>query len=326
MKTLTVFTPTYNRKHTICRTLESLLRQTCKDFDWLVIDDGSTDGTREWIESLGDKVCLSGESYDWMGRRMSETDDNHFMIESKGLRIEYIYKPNGGLYTGYNVAYSSISTELCVCVDSDDYMPDEAVGMILRAWNGRNKGKDYCGVLGLDYNVADKKPIGGLFPAGLKEVFFHDLRLRKLHTGDTKPVLRTDLMKAVAPMEGFKGEKNFNPIYLMLQVCDKFPLLVVNENFCWVEYQIGIDSMSQGIYRQYVNSPRSFAKMRLQEMTLRHNVFRDRFRSCVHYVASCMIARDGRWLAKSPKKILTLLASPFGVLWYCIIKYKNRKA
>ena len=112
----------------------------------------------------------------------------------------------------------------------------------------------------------------------------------------------------------------------MLQVCDKFPLLVVNENFCWVEYQIGIDSMSQGIYRQYVNSPRSFAKMRLQEMTLRHNVFRDRFRSCVHYVASCMIARDGRWLAKSPKKILTLLASPFGVLWYCIIKYKNRKA
>lgn len=326
MKTLTVFTPTYNRRHTLWRTYESLLRQTSKDFDWLVIDDGSTDGTREWVEGLGEKVCLSGESYDWMGRRMSETDDNHFMIESKGLRIEYIYKPNGGLYTGYNVAYAAISAELCVCVDSDDYMPDEAVAAILKAWDGRDKHHQYCGVLGLDFNVVDKMPIGGFFPADLKSVFFHELRLRKLHTGDTKPVLRSDLMKAVAPMEGFEGEKNFNPIYLMLQVCDKLPLVVVNENFCWVEYQIGIDSMSQGIYRQYVNSPRSFAKMRLQEMTLQHNMFRDRFRSCVHYVASCMIARDGRWLAKSPKKILTLLASPFGVLWYCIIKYKNRKA
>ena len=56
MKTLTVFTPTYNRKHTLPRTYESLCRQTCSDFEWLVIDDGSSDGTREWIEGLGDKI------------------------------------------------------------------------------------------------------------------------------------------------------------------------------------------------------------------------------------------------------------------------------
>ena len=77
MKTLTVFTPAYNRAHTIGRTYESLLRQTCKDFEWLVIDDGSTDNTRELVEG-------------W--------------IKESIIPIRYIYKENGGLYTGYNTA------------------------------------------------------------------------------------------------------------------------------------------------------------------------------------------------------------------------------
>ena len=47
MKILTVFTPTYNRAHTLMRTYRSFCRQTCKDFDWLVIDDGSTDSMKE---------------------------------------------------------------------------------------------------------------------------------------------------------------------------------------------------------------------------------------------------------------------------------------
>ena len=85
MKTLTVFTPAYTRAHTIGRTYESLLRQTCKDFEWLVIDDGSTDNTRELVEG-------------W--------------IKEDKIPIRYIYKENGGLYTGYNTAYANIDTEL----------------------------------------------------------------------------------------------------------------------------------------------------------------------------------------------------------------------
>ncbi|MDE6722006.1 MAG: glycosyltransferase family 2 protein [Bacteroidaceae bacterium] len=325
MKAITVFTPTYNRKHTICRTYESLLRQTCRDFDWLVIDDGSCDGTREWIEGLGEKVCQFGKTFDWMGRPLPRVDDNHFVVMSQGVRIEYVYKVNGGLYTGYNVAYSVIATELCVCVDSDDYMPDDAVSNIVTAWNKRDKAQGYCGLIGLDFNVVDKHPIGGYFPKKVKELYFHEMRLKKIHSGDTKPVMLTALMKEVAPMVGFEGEKNFNPVYMLMQVCDNHPLLVVNNNLCWVEYQVGIDSMSQGIYRQYVNSPRSFAQMRLQEMRLKRNTLRDRFRSCIHYVSSCLIARDSAWLRKSERKVLTLVAAPLGLLWYYFIMYKNRK-
>ena len=70
MKTLTVFTPTYNRAHTLTRTYHSLCRQTSKDFEWLIIDDGSTDNTHELIQEF---------------------------IDEDIIPIRYIYKENGGL-------------------------------------------------------------------------------------------------------------------------------------------------------------------------------------------------------------------------------------
>lgn len=324
MKTLTVFTPTYNRKHTLPRTYESLCRQTSKDFDWLVIDDGSSDGTREWIESLGSKIFSSGQKFDWMGRIVEGEDENHFVIDAPNLRIEYVFKPNGGLYTGYNVAYQTIQTELCVCIDSDDFMPDDAVRLIVEKWKKLNEveRKEYCGIVGLDFNVVDKKPIGGFFPKEVHEAWATELS----HVGDTKYAFRTELVRRIAPQVGFKGERDYNPHYMQIQVLDQFPILLMNDNLCWVEYQIGADSMSQGIWRQYVRSPKSYARYRINQMTLKHgNPLKNRFRLCMHYVSSCILSNDKNWLKNSPLKLLTILAVPAGVLLTLAIKYKNRK-
>lgn len=299
MKTLTVFTPTYNRAHTLGRVYESLCRQSCQDFEWMVIDDGSTDDTQALIQQY------------------KETGTHTFPIR-------YIYKKNGGLYTGYNTAYANMETELSVCIDSDDYMPYDAVEQILKCWKERG-GEKYAGILGLDFNIATKEFIGGKFPEGLNEVFFYDLTLKKLHGGDTKPVLRTELMKRVAPQVGFPGEKNFNPVYLMLKVCDEYPILLLNENLCNVEYQIGADSMSQGIWRQYVNSPMSFAKLRLLEMSLKHNTLKNKMRVCIHYISSCLLSKDSEWLKKSPLKAMTLMLFPCGFAMYLLVLWKNRK-
>lgn len=320
MKTLTVFTPTFNRQHTIVRTYESLCRQSNDDFDWLIIDDGSSDGTRAWVESLGKKVSGPGACFDWMGRMVEGENVNHFVIQTEKFAIEYIYKPNGGLYTGYNVAYATIQTELSVCIDSDDYMPDDAVEKILKYWKERG-GEKYAGILGLDYDIATNELIGGRFPGELDEVFFYDLN----HSGDTKPVLRTALMREVTPQVGFPDEKNFNPVYMMMQVCDNYPILLLNENLCNVEYQIGADSMSQGIWRQYVNSPRSFAKLRLLEMSLKHNTLKNKMRVCVHYISSCLLSKDGEWLKKSPLKVMTTVLAPVGLALYLLVLWKNRK-
>lgn len=293
MKTLTIFTPTYNRAHTLARTYRSLCRQTCKDFEWLVVDDGSTDSTRELVKS-------------WTDERI--------------IPIRYVYKENGGLYTGYNTAYSIIETPLNVCVDSDDWMPDNAVELIVKEWVTRGS-EAYAGIIGLDYSIADSRPIGGMFPDKLQTCYFLDLYTRHVHRGDTKMVMRTDLMKEVAPQVGFPGEKSFNPVYLLLKVCDRYPLLVLNENLCWVDYQPN-DSMSRNIFHQYVSSPRSFAKMRLLEMQLKHNTFANRVRCAIHYVSSCIIARDGNWLKQSPCKLLTLCGALPGWMLSCYIKRK----
>ncbi len=291
MKTLTVFTPTYNRAHTLPRLYESLCRQTCNDFEWLVIDDGSNDGTEDLVSK-------------W--------------IEESVIPIKYIYKENGGLYTGYNTAYANIETELNVCIDSDDAMPEKAVEIILRTWKEKGDNR-FAGLIGLDCYMDSGKPIGGVFPDKLKECYLLDLYTKRIHRGDTKQVMRTDLMKRVAPMVGFPGEKNFNPIYLLLQVCDEYPLLVVNEPLCWVEYQQD-DSMSRNIWRQYMDSPRSFAQLRRLEMTLLRNTLSNQYRCAVHYVAENLVSRDKEWLKKSPRRFLTLVGVIPGILLYLYLR------
>lgn len=307
MPTLTVFTPAYNRAHTLGRTYQSMCRQTCKDFCWLIIDDGSTDNTRQMVAS-------------WIDELMPATD---FAGQcDAGFIIRYIWKENGGLHTGYNTAYANIDTELCVCIDSDDWMPDDAIEKIIRCWQEKGSTR-YAGIMGLDFDTKGK-PLGGFFPNDLNEAYFLDIYINNIHRADTKEVMRTDLMKQVAPQVGFEGEKNFNPVYMLLQVCDDYPLIVLNENLCIVEYQQD-DSMSRGIYRQYMNSPRSFAKLRLLEMDLKRNTLKHKFRSAIHYVSSCVIAQDKQWLSQSTHKVLVLAAAPFGLALSIMIKNKAKK-
>lgn len=293
--TLTVFTPTFNRAHTLTRLYDSLCRQTSKDFVWMVIDDGSTDNTGKLVED--------------------------FIRENK-ISIRYIFKENGGLYTGYNTAYENIDTELCVCIDSDDYMPANAVELIVMKWT-RDGSDNYCGIVGLDFFAETKTPIAGFFPEGMKECYYLDLYINNIHRGDSKYVMRTKLMKKVAPMEGFPGEKDFNPGYMFLQVCDDKPLLVLNENLCFVDYKSG-NNMSAEIWKQYRRSPKSFAKMRELEMGLKRSTFKNRYRCAVHYVADSLLARNFSFLKDTEHKLPVALSIVPGGILFILILLKTR--
>jgi glycosyltransferase involved in cell wall biosynthesis len=268
-----------------------LCKQTYKDFKWLIIDDGSTDNTGDIVKK-------------WQSENL--------------IPIQYIYKENGGLHTGYNKAIELLDTELAMCVDSDDWLPNDAVEKIVTFWNA-NKSEDVAGILGLDF-TEEGKPLGGYLPDSAKKIKFIELGYRYHHQGDVKMVHRSELLKQVAPMPSFGKEKFFNPIYLFHKIDMNYPLLVLNDNLCYVEYQE--NGMTNNIFKQYVDSPKSFSEIRKVVMSRPDAPFALKFRNAIHYVSSQIMIRNKNWLKESPQKAMTVCAAPLGLLLYLYIKMK----
>ena len=293
---LTVFTPAYNRADLLVRCYDSMKRQTCKDFIWMIIDDGSTDGTQELVKQL-----ISKES---------------------DFTIEYYYKENGGLHTAYNEAIAHISTELCVCIDSDDFMPDDAVKKITSFWK-ENGSNNVAGIVGLDYDL-DDNIIGDPLP-NQKTVNLINLLVGKypIHNGDRTNVVRTELYKKFAPMKVFPGEKNFNPHYMHLQISQQYDFLVLNENLRYVEYQP--TGMSNSMLKQYRNSPNSFAEIRKLYLSFPDTSFKFKLRHSIHLVSSCILAgKPWKAIKDSPCKMITIMAIPCGVVLAIYVTAKGR--
>ena len=112
MPILTVFTPTYNRAHTLPRVFERLRAQTSPDFVWLVIDDGSTDNTADLVSI-------------WKS--------------SAGFAVHYLHQQNRGKHNAHNTAVALAETELFTILDSDDELLPEAVENITSAWKGTSE-------------------------------------------------------------------------------------------------------------------------------------------------------------------------------------------
>lgn len=289
MKTLTIFTPAYNRAHTLPRTYESLLRQSSKDFEWLIIDDGSTDDTEQLVKG-------------W--------------IEDAKINIRYIRQENQGMHGAHNTAYRNITTELNTCIDSDDFMPDDAVEKIVSFWQ-KNGSERYAGLVGLDI-TENGKVIGTTFPSKMKDTTLQGFYAAG-GTGDKKLVYRTDIIKRYPEYPLFENERYVGLAYKYMLIDQDYKLLTLNEPLVVVDYQL--EGSSYNMYRQYWRNPRGFSFFRKTEMVC-SPTFKRRFISCVHYVASSIIARNTRFLSESPKKFMTLLALPLGYAWYLVIRHK----
>ena len=292
MAALTVFTPAYNRAHTLGRTYASLCAQTCKDFVWLIVDDGSQDETAELVQS-------------WQQR------DN-------GFAIEYIRKENGGMHTAHNVAYENIRTELNTCIDSDDKMPPDAVKVILDKW-AQVRDQGYAGLIALDVDF-DGNVIGKGFPEGMEETTLSGYYAGG-GSGDKKLVYRTDVINSYPPYPVFEGEKYVALAYKYRLIDQQYKLAVLDRAICQVEYQT--DGHSAGMWREYLRSPRGFAVWR--KVCMQYPMSTKRLLvDCIHYVSSSILSGNWGFIAESPRKALTVLCVPAGAMLAFVVRQKNK--
>ena len=289
MPTLTVFTLTYNRAYCLHKCYESLLRQTCNDFEWLIVDDGSTDDTRNLVET-------------WIGENR--------------IPIKYLYKENGGMHTGYYVAYDNIFTELAVCIDSDDYMTDDAVEKIVSHWQ-KDKDEQYAGMIFLDI-TENGNVIGSSLP-DVKSATVYDLYNRMGVKGDKKQVYRPELIRPFHSPE-YPGEKLFPTCYKYFLVDLTHKMLVYNEPVCVVEYMP--DGYTRNIIKSYKKNLNNYIFYRKFIMTYPNATSRHRYRFAIHYVAESMLAKKN-FLKNTPRKLLTYAAIPPGILLYIYLCIKG---
>lgn len=304
MKSITIFTPTYNRAYCLDGCYKSLLRQTNKDFIWMIIDDGSTDNTKELVDS-------------WQKQK-------------NGFEIVYIYKENGGMHTAYNTAYANMTTELSMNVDSDDWLTDNAVEKVLSFWQA-NRRHDVGGIYALD-SFENGEIIGEKFPNDLKEfkgwgyktIFYFDGDGRKKHVnihGDKKFIGVNSIINKYPPIPVFEGEKYYSLYYKQHYIERDYSILILNEPVCIVEYRT--DSNSNMMFKQYTKNPNGFCEERRFVMK-NAPTFKLRLIAAIHYVAESLFAKDRMFIKHSTNKPCTILSLIPGIGLYLLIRRKSR--
>ncbi len=178
MPALTILTPTYNRRETLIGCWESLRRQTCKDFQWLIVDDGSTDDTASAVAAM--------------------------QAAKPEFILDYVKKPNGGKHTALNYAHPHILGEYVLILDSDDVLTPHAAEQVLRAWEQFRKDPRVGRIIFLK-GYSTEEPICYVAHEGVPLDTLKEPRIG-VSGRDCCDVFRTELFKKY-PFPVFPGER-----------------------------------------------------------------------------------------------------------------------
>lgn len=186
---ITIMTPTYNRAYVLPRLYDSLCQQTRQDFEWLVIDDGSTDGTAELIFDYRVKSDFS---------------------------INYFYKENGGKHRAINEGVVHATGDWIIIVDSDDLLTGDAVAKLYDVMN--HIGSEFVGMC-FRRTTLSGHIIGISDPAWSKSIVMQPIMAGHVLKGDLAYVFRTNVMRE-CPFPEFPGEKFVPELYIWNKIAD----------------------------------------------------------------------------------------------------------
>lgn len=292
MSNITVLTPTYNRGKLLQKLYESLCNQDCKEFEWLIVDDGSTDGTSECVEK---------------------------MKKTANFPIFYYKKVNGGKHTALNYAYQFIKTPLTFIVDSDDFLTDDAISSIESVYKKFKDEHDLCG-----FSFLRGKPDGGYLSIsgvpqdGMKETFV-ECRINRNIGGDMAEVWYTECLKEY-PFPEFQGEKFLGEDIVWIRMSEKYKMRFFNHVIYISDYLE--DGLTNNRRKHNIMSPNGCVAR--AEAFLDSNVcMKIRIKSMLQYqIYGKFAGRTNRDLFKSTKKKVLYVCCfiPVQILY---IKWKN---
>lgn len=224
---ITVFTPTYNRAYIIEQLYESLKRQTFRKFEWIVIDDGSSDETeklfRKWLK------------------------------EKNEFTIRYYKKENGGKCRAINYALDYAQGRLFFVVDSDDYLVEDAIEKILN-WEGiLPAGDTFCGLAG---NLGTSKLYT---PNTLFDSEYYDGTLLDRYEkidGERAIVFYTEIHKKYKYPEYVDEKFMTEAVVYNRMANDGYKMRFYNDIICVYKYQE--DGLTKAGNSLFINNPRGY--------------------------------------------------------------------
>mgnify|MGYP004466826041 FL=1 len=221
---VTVFTPTYNRAYILGDLYHSLQRQTCMDFEWLIVDDGSADDTKALVAS-------------WQG-------------EKNPFPIRYIYQENGGKCRAINRGLKEADGRLFFTVDSDDYLTDDAIEKVIQ-WDGElPKDGHFCGYVG-NRGITPTQTPNRLFPGGYLDGTALD-RYDQVD-GERAFVFYTEIHRKYLYPE-FPGEKFLTEAVTWdLMAHDGYKMRFYND-IIWI-WEYKDDGLTRAGYRVFLENP-----------------------------------------------------------------------
>ena len=288
-KVMSVFTPTYNRAYILPRLYDSLCRQTCNRFEWLIVDDGSCDNTKEVVD-------------EW--------------IREDKITIRYFWQENGGKQRAYNLGVEKSDLDLFLCVDSDDFLSENCVEEILAKWEEIKYMSDIAGIIALRGDM-EGKPLGTYFPENLEYTTTTELYGKYKFRGDMTMAYRTDILKQY-PYWIADGEKFIGEGYVWSQIDQKYKLAIIPKLFMYGEYLP--DGYTYSVRKVTKNNPKSYVVLKKQTIEFADSYW-EKYLHTILCIVGCIMSGEKKPLSVVPNKILGVLAYiPAWLVWLVFYK------
>lgn len=284
----TVSTPTFDRAHTLPKAYESLRQQSLRNFEWLVIDDGSTDETRDLV---------------------------HSWIDEAPFPIRYFHQPNSGKNVCENRAAQLARGVFLAILDSDDWYLPTALETFASAWDSIEPSERE-GFVGVVAHCADPNGvlIGDSFPRDVLDTTYTELRGEYRVAGDKAGCGRIEVVRRF-PFPVFEGEREHAGGVVYRRIAREYRARCVNQIVKINEYQP--DGMSASGRRLWIASPRTHKLFHLESLIDSDLGASRRLRYYAHHLRFALHAGLGRqsWV-DSPSKLLWLMTAPLGAALY----------